>query len=103
MQEESNMFYSKGSKKFKQKIYSRKTKKLNMGRISDFKWDLNQVLSKIPEDKAGLIRGPLYAKASKIGVDEAKKFLKDKEDEGIIDKETALDILRVLSKYSKFR
>lgn len=103
MAEESNMFYSKSSKKFKQKIQSKKTKKLNMGRVSDFKWDLNQVLSKIPEDKAGLIRGPLYAKASKIGVDEAKKFLKDKEDEGIIDKETALDILRVLSKYSKFR
>ncbi len=103
MQGESNTFYSKGSKKFKQKIYSKKTKKLNMGRVSDFKWDLNQVLNKMPEDKAGLIRGPLYAKASKIGFDEAKQFLKDKEDEGLIDTDIALDILRVLSKYSKFR
>ncbi|NMC61006.1 MAG: hypothetical protein GYA51_16740 [Candidatus Methanofastidiosa archaeon] len=103
MQEESNMFYSKGSKRFKQKIQSRKTRKLNMGRVSDFKWDLNQVLNKLPEDKAGLIRGPLYAKASKIGVEEAKKFLKDKEEEGIIDKEIGVELLRVLTKYSKFR
>jgi len=101
--EESKIFYSKGSKKFKQKIYSKKTKKLNMARVSDFKWDLNQVLNKLPEEKAGLIRGQLYAKASKIGVEEAKKFLKEKEEEGVIDKEVALDILRVLSKYSKFR
>jgi hypothetical protein len=102
-EEKPKTFYSKGSKKFKQKIYSKKTKKLNMGRVSDFKWDLNQVLNKLPEEKAGLIRGPLYAKASKIGVEEAKKFLKDKEDEGVIDKDIAMDILRVLTKYSKFR
>lgn len=103
MGQESNTFYSKSSKRFKQKIYSRKTKKLNMARVSDFKWDLNQILNKMPEDKAGLIKGPLYAKASKIGFDEAKKFLNDKEDEGLIDKEIAFELLRVLSKYSKFR
>lgn len=103
MLEESDIFYSKGAKKFRPKIQSKKTRKLNMARVSDFKWDLNQVLNKLPEDKAGLIRGPLYAKASKIGVEEAKKFLKDKEEEGVIDKEMALEILRVLTKYSKFR
>ncbi|NMC77320.1 MAG: hypothetical protein GYA60_08540 [Candidatus Methanofastidiosa archaeon] len=103
MEEELNTFYSKGAKRFKQKVQSKKTRKLNMGRVSDFKWDLNQVLNNLPEDKAGLIRGPLYAKASKIGVEEAKKFLKDKEEEGIIDKDIAFEILRVLTKYSKFR
>ncbi len=103
MQKKSNTRYSKNPRKFKQKTQSNKNRKLNMARVSDFKWDLNQILNKLPEDKAGLIRGPLYAKASKISVDEAKKFLKEKEEEGVIEKEIAIEILRVLTKYSKFR
>lgn len=79
MEEETKVFYSKGSKKFKQKIYSKKTKKLNMGRVSDFKWDLNQVLNKLPEEKAGLIRGPLYAKASKQALKKLKNSLRIKK------------------------
>lgn len=100
MQNKRNTQYSR---KFRPKIQSKKSRKLNMARVSDFKWDLNQILNKMPEDKAGLIRGSIYAKASKISVDEAKKFLKEKEEEGVVDKEIALEILRVLTKYSKFR
>lgn len=36
MAEESNMFYSKSSKKFKQKIQSKKTKKIEYGQSFRF-------------------------------------------------------------------
>ena len=49
MQGESNTFYSKGSKKFKQKIYSKKTKNklVEVQLISDY----NLIESKLPEVK----------------------------------------------------
>ncbi|MFQ6087934.1 MAG: hypothetical protein ACE5K0_03415 [Candidatus Methanofastidiosia archaeon] len=81
----------------------RRIRKLNMRRLDDFKWELSVILREVAEENVGAIRGAIYTKASKIGVKEAKQFIREKEEEGLITSETARKLTGLLTKYSVFR
>ncbi len=74
-----------------------------MGRIDDFKWDLSQILDDVDVQNASAVKGAIYAKASKIGVREAKDYIWDKQREGVLERNVALKLTRLLSKYSVYR
>lgn len=82
---------------------NKRVRKLNMRCIEDFKWDLSLILKEISEENVARIKGGIYAKASKIGIREARDFITEKENEGIIPLETAMKLGKLLQRYSVFR
>lgn len=89
--------------KRKPKRRAKRVRKLNMGRIDDFKWDLSHILDDVNDENASAVKGAIYAKASKIGVKEAKDYIWEKQREGTLEREVALRLTRLLSKYSVYR
>ncbi len=81
----------------------KKEKKLDMNRIKDFKWELNQLLKDLPDSVRGSIKGSVYAKASKHGLEETKEYIIEKEKEGVISEELGRKIVRLLYKYYRYR
>ncbi|MBN1786505.1 MAG: hypothetical protein JW825_05935 [Candidatus Methanofastidiosa archaeon] len=76
---------------------------LNMRQMDDFKFKLAQILQEIDEKNCAQVGGMIYAKASKQDIKEAKKYISDKEQEGVIPEETAKKLNRLLSRYSTYR
>ncbi len=74
-----------------------------MHRIDDFKYNLKNILSGIDEKNFAQVKGMIYAKASKQDIKEAKKYVTEKEEEGIIPNETAKKLMRLLSRFSTYR
>lgn len=93
--------YRKSKKKYKRR--AKRVKKLNMRRIDDFKWDLSHILNDVDVENASAVKGAIYAKASKIGVREAKDYIWEKQREGTLERDVALRLTRLLSKYSVYR
>ncbi|MGC1120917.1 MAG: hypothetical protein WBA22_07460 [Candidatus Methanofastidiosia archaeon] len=82
---------------------SKRVRKLNMRRIDDFKWSLSQILDDVDDQNVSAVKGAIYAKASKIGVREAKDFIWEKQREGVLEHDVALRLTRLLSKFSVYR
>lgn len=74
-----------------------------MGRIDDFKYDLSRILGDVDDQNASAVKGAIYAKASKIGVREAKDYIWEKQREGILEHNVALKLTKLLSRYSVYR
>lgn len=89
--------------KIKARMRTKKTKKLDMNRIKDFKWELDQILKDLPESVKGNIKGSIYAKASKLGIKETKDFIMQKEEEGTISEEMGRKIVKLLYRYNRYR
>jgi hypothetical protein len=71
--------------------------------VTEFKWELNQVIMTLPENQRGTIKGSLIAKADKLDVNEALDFVQLKIDEGVLNRETADRIADLLLKFSTYR
>ncbi|MCD6126982.1 MAG: hypothetical protein J7J21_01190 [Methanomicrobia archaeon] len=82
---------------------TKRVKKLDMNRVKDFKWELDQILKELPESVKGNIKGSVYAKASKLGIKETKEFIIQKEKEGIISEEMGRKIVKLLYRYARYR
>jgi hypothetical protein len=82
---------------------AKKVRKLNMRKIDDFKWSLSQILDDVEDQNVSAVKGAIYAKASKIGVREAKDFIWEKQRQGVLEHEVALRLTRLLSKFSVYR
>lgn len=82
---------------------AKKVRKLNMRRIDDFKWSLSQILDDVEDQNVSAVKGAIYAKASKIGVREAKDFIWEKQRQGVLEHEVALKLTRLLTKFSVYR
>ncbi|HDN81675.1 MAG TPA: hypothetical protein ENG41_02995, partial [Methanomicrobia archaeon] len=93
----------KEREKIKARIRTKKTKKLDMNRIKDFKWELDQILKDLPDSVKGNIKGSIYAKASKLGIKETKDFIMQKEEEGTISEEMGRKIVKLLYRYNRYR
>jgi len=89
--------------RIKARMRTKKTKKLDMNRIKDFKWELDQILKDLPESVKGNIKGSIYAKASKLGIKETKDFIMQKEEEGTISEEMGRKIVKLLYRYNRYR
>jgi hypothetical protein len=93
--------YRKDKRKYRKR--AKRVRKLNMRRIDDFKWDLSHILDDVNDENVSAVKGAIYAKASKIGVREAKDYIWEKQREGTLERDVALKLTRLLSKYSVYR
>ena len=94
---------TKRAKKKPKPRRAKKVRKLNMRRIDDFKWSLSQILDDVEDQNVSAVKGAIYAKASKIGVREAKDFIWEKQRQGVLEHEVALKLTRLLTKFSVYR
>ncbi len=69
----------------------------------EFRYLLGQILKELPEGVQGSMKGTIYAKASNIGIKEARDFILKKKEEGVIDEVTAKKLIDLLYKYSVYR
>ena len=74
-----------------------------MRKDNEFRYQLGQILKDLPEGVQGSLKGTIYAKASNMGIREAKEFVLRKKEEGVIDEEKARKIIDLLYKYSVYR
>lgn len=88
---------------YKKRNTSKKNRKLDMHRSPEFTYMLNKVLEPLPENVRGSISGSIYAKASKLGVNEAKEFILKKKQEGVLNAEMSENLINMLFRYSKYR
>ncbi len=83
---------------------AKKRRMLNMHRVDDFRYDLQQILSNMPEeDHRRPVFATIYSKASNLGINEARNYVKDKTEEEIIPEEMSEGILNLLYRYSRLR
>jgi hypothetical protein len=88
---------------YKKRNISKKNRKLDMHRSLEFTYMTNKILEALPENVRGSLSGPIYAKASKIGINDAKDFIMKKVQEGILTETMAEELINLLFRYSKYR
>lgn len=83
---------------------AKKRRMLNMHRVDDFRYDLERILKNMPEeDHRRPVFATIYSKASNLGINEARNYVKDKTEEEIIPEEMSEGILNLLYRYSRLR
>ncbi len=80
-----------------------KRRKLDMRRDYEFRYLLGKLLEGLPEGVVGSLKGTIYAKASNIGIREARDYILKKKEDGTIDEVTAKKLIDLLYKYSVYR
>lgn len=80
-----------------------KRRKLDMRRDYEFRYLLGQLLKDLPEGVQGALKGSIYAKASNMGIREARDYILKKKEEGVIDEGTSRKLIDLLYKYSVYR
>ena len=81
----------------------KKIRKLDMRRDYEFRYMLGQLLKDLPEGIQGSIKGTIYAKASNMGIREARDYILKKKEENVIDEKLAKKLIDLLYKYSVYR
>ncbi len=81
----------------------KKIRKLDMRRDYEFRYMLGQLLKDLPEGIQGSLKGTIYARASNLGIKEARDYILKKKDEGVIDEKLAKKLIDLLYKYSVYR
>lgn len=88
---------------YKKRNVSKKNRKLDMHKTPEFTYLTNKVLESLPENVRGSISGSIYAKASRLGINDAKEFILKKKQEGILTDVMAESLINLLFRYSKYR
>ncbi|MGC8630344.1 MAG: hypothetical protein ACP5RY_00410 [Thermoplasmata archaeon] len=88
---------------YKKRNVSKKNRKLDMHKTPEFTYLTNKVLESLPENVRGSISGSIYAKASRLGINDAKEFILKKKQEGILTDPMAESLINLLFRYSKYR
>lgn len=81
----------------------KKIRKLDMRRDYEFRYMLGQLLKDLPEGIQGSLKGTIYAKASNMGIKEARDYILKKKEENVIDERLAKKLIDLLYKYSVYR
>jgi len=85
------------------KVQSVRKRRLNLKRMTEFKWEINQLMLDLPENQRGTVKGSLIAKADKLDINAALDFVQTKIDEGVLSKDMADHIADLLLKFSTYR
>ena len=80
-----------------------KRRRLNLRRMEEFKYELGEIMSDVPPNQVGTLKGSIIAKADKIDIKAAEDFIIEKEKEGMIPPETAKHLFKLLKYYSIYR
>ena len=81
----------------------KKIRKLDMRKDYEFRYILGKLLSSLPEGVQGSLKGTIYAKATNLGIREARDFIIKKREEGVIDEKLAKKLIDLLYDYSVYR
>lgn len=78
---------------------------MNLRRVEEFKYELRGVIDRsTTEDKfVQSFLATLVARASRESMQAAKDYVTEKCKEGMIDPEAEKQLLKILSRYSKYR
>ncbi|MDD4307960.1 MAG: hypothetical protein PHU53_04030 [Thermoplasmata archaeon] len=80
-----------------------KKKRLNLRRMIEFKYELDKILSPLPETITGTMKGSIIAKADKMDMDAAMDFIDLKTQEKVISEETREDLYKLLKYFCVYR
>jgi ATP-dependent helicase/DNAse subunit B len=69
----------------------------------EFKYELDKILSPLPENITGTMKGSIIAKADKMDQDIAMDFIDEKVKDGTIDEETKEKLYRLLKYFCVYR
>ena len=83
--------------------FVKKKRKLDMRRDYEFRYMLGKSLEGLPEGVQGSLKGTIYAKASNMGIREARDFILKKKEEGVVDEKLAKRLIDLLYEYSVYR
>jgi hypothetical protein len=78
---------------------------LNLHRLGSFKYDLREILNASPMDKSTIptVVANIIAKASRVSILETKDYIREMEQQEVLDKIAADDTCTLLDRYSKWR
>lgn len=82
-----------------------RAKMLDAGRENHFRFDSEQILEESgmePEDWRPLLQ-TIWARGSRDSVDDAKAWLRERQDEGELDGDTAKKLTQIISQYATYR
>ncbi len=78
---------------------------LNLRRKNVFRYDARSLLAnfKVDEALSSTVIANVIAKASKVGIDEAKGYVRELEERGAFGKEVGQELCMLLDKYTLYR
>ena len=78
---------------------------LDVRREQHFRYDMRQVLDegKVPEEQRNSIYATVFSKGSRISLDEAKDFVQQKMQEGVLSPQLRDRIMMLVDRYSTWR
>ncbi|HVO78016.1 MAG TPA: hypothetical protein VMS79_04020 [Methanomassiliicoccales archaeon] len=78
---------------------------LNLRRMNVFRYDVRAVLadSKVDQALASTVIANIIAKASKVGINDAKDYVREVESRGAYGKEVSQELCLLLDKYTLYR
>ncbi len=78
---------------------------LNMRRLGEFRYDVRELFieNKMDPDLATTFLASIIAKASRLTIREAKDFVRDQMDDGIITKDVSDGLCYLLDRYTKYQ
>ena len=79
-----------------------RSKKLDMRRTDEFQYLLSRAVESLPDSIRGAVKGSIYSIASKRGSKEAKDYIQQKRQEGVIDSTLEKKLVDLLFDYSKY-
>ncbi|MCL4342764.1 MAG: hypothetical protein M1267_02780 [Candidatus Thermoplasmatota archaeon] len=79
-----------------------RSRKLDMRRTDEFQYLLSMAVENLPDSLRGAIKGSIYSIASRKGSKEAKDYITQKREEGIIDVALEKRLLDLVFDYSKY-
>lgn len=83
-----------------------RAKLLDLSNESIFRYDIEDILNDsgtTPEDRVQSLVAMIWSRASRMGIPDAKKFVHEKADEGMIDSDSEKQIVRLLDRNSTYR
>jgi hypothetical protein len=78
---------------------------LDVRREQHFRYDMRQALSEgnVPADQLNSIYATVFSKGSRISLDEAKDFVQQKTQEGVLSPQVRDRVLTLVDRYSTWR
>jgi hypothetical protein len=78
---------------------------LDVRREQHFRFDMRQALDegKVPEEQRNAIYATVFSKGSRISLDEAKDFVQQKTQEGVLSPQVRDRVLMLVDRYSTWR
>ncbi len=78
-----------------------RTRKLNMGKLSSFEYNLKKILEDV--ETGGAIFGNIYSKSTNLGITEAKEYVEVLADDGNIERDKASELIELLNRFGTLR